>query len=238
MGMDERTERLLGNEGMERLRRATVAIYGIGGVGGHAAEALCRAGVGKLILVDGDVVAESNLNRQMVATRETIGWPKVAAAAARFRAIRPDMELSLHQVFYLPERDGSPGSGEGLMRGADYVIDAVDTVTAKVGLVLEARRLGIPIISAMGAGNKLDPTGFRVADLYETEVCPLCRVMRHELRKRGVERLKVVYSREVPVDVGGPPVGSVSFVPGAAGLALAGAVIRDIIKTEREGEKE
>jgi tRNA A37 threonylcarbamoyladenosine dehydratase len=247
-GQFSRQEILLGKEAMRKLRGSRVAVFGVGGVGSYCVEGLVRAGVGKLVLVDDDLVCLTNLNRQLHATRKTVGAPKVEAMRARALEINPELEIETYQKFYLP------GCSDELVRADyDYIVDTVDTVTAKIDLVLAAKRMGIPIISCMGAGNKLDPTRFRVADIYETSVCPLAKVMRKELRSRGVESLKVVYSTEVPVQ----PVfteetscafhcvcpkearrtclqrrsipGSVSFVPSVAGLIIAGEVVKDLI---------
>lgn len=222
-----RTEALLGAEAVARLARATVAVFGLGGVGSYTAEALARAGVGRLILVDGDTVADSNRNRQLCALTSTVGQSKAEVIAARVRDINPACDVTAHTLFYLP-----PASGAGLVAGCDYVVDAVDTVKAKVGLAVECQAAGVPLISAMGCGNKLDATAFRVADITKTKVCPLCRVMRRELKLHGVEQLRVVYSEETPripqgTDDRRTPA-SVSYVPSVAGLILAGEVIQDI----------
>ena len=223
-----RTELLLGKDGVQRLQRSRVAVFGVGGVGGYAAEALARAGVGALDLIDNDVVSLSNLNRQIIATHDTLGQPKVEVAAARVRAINPDCAVRTHRVFFLPETEAQFDFTE-----YDYIIDAIDTVSGKIALVLKAQAAGVPIISCMGAGNKLDPTAFEVSDIYKTSVCPLARVMRHELKKRGVRRLKVVYSREEAKKPEGATVpGSVSFVPSVAGLIAAGEVVKDLLKPE------
>lgn len=226
----ERTELLLGKEALEKLKNSRVAVFGIGGVGGNAAEALVRCGVGTLDLIDNDVVSESNINRQIIATHSTVGVPKVEAAAKRFKDINPDVVLNLHKVFFCPETDGGFDFSK-----YDYVIDAIDTVTGKIGIIMKAKEANVPVISSMGAGNKLDPTAFEVADIYKTSVCPLARVMRAELKKRGVKNLKVVYSKEPPIKTGeydgtaGKAVpGSVSFVPTVAGYIISGEVIKDI----------
>lgn len=219
----ERSRILLGQEGLDRLKRAHVAVFGLGGVGGHATEALARCGVGRLTLVDADVVSPSNLNRQMFATADTVGMRKTEAAGMRIRAVAPGAELELRDVFFDTETKGSFDFSE-----YDYVVDAIDSVPSKVELILAARAADTPIISSMGAGNKLDPSRFRVADIYETSVCPLAKVMRKLLRERGVMSLKVVYSYETPL-INSSPVGSVSFVPGAAGLVLASEVVRDML---------
>lgn len=190
----ERTERLLGGAAMERLARARVAVFGIGGVGGYVCEALVRSGIGAFDLVDADHVALSNLNRQIIATRDTVGRYKTEVMRDRMLSIDPDVQVRIYNTFFLPENaDGFPFSEY------DYVVDAVDTVTAKVELILRAKAAGVPVISAMGAGNKLDAQQMKVADIYETQTCPLARVMRRELRKRGVKDLKVVYSEEEPM---------------------------------------
>ena len=231
--MFSRTRMLLGDEAMERLARARVAVFGIGGVGGHAVEALTRSGVGALDLIDSDRVVLSNLNRQIVATRDTVGMLKVEAAKARILSINPDCRVRTFPIFYLPET-----ADRFDFTQYDYVVDAIDTVAGKLQLIEAAQAAGVPVISCMGAGNKLDPTAFRVADISETSVCPLARVMRRELRKRGVEHVKVVYSTEpalspAPADEAtgrrATP-GSTAFVPAVAGLILAGEVIKDLIR--------
>lgn len=224
-----RTELLLGREALDRLSGARVAVFGIGGVGGYVCEALARSGVGKFDLVDSDRVSITNLNRQIIATWKTIGQYKTDAMRERILEINPGADIRLHRCFFLPEN-----AGEFSFEDYDYVVDAVDTVTAKIGLVMKARESGVPVISSMGAGNKLDGSRFRVADLYETKVCPLAKVMRRELRKRGVDSLKVVYSEEEPVQPRGETEaelripGSVAFVPSAAGLLIAGEVVKDL----------
>ncbi len=224
---------LLGEEGMERLRRAHVAVFGIGGVGGHIAEALARSGVGELTLVDNDTVSESNINRQIVATYDTLGKYKTEAAAERIRAVAPDCIVHERCEFYLPETAHTFDFTE-----FTYVADAIDTVSGKISIIMEAKNAGVPVISAMGAGNKLDPTAFEVTDIYKTSVCPLASVMRRELKKRGVKSLKCVYSKEpalrprVETDENGErkkiPPGSTAFVPGVSGLIIAGEIIKDI----------
>ncbi len=230
-----RTELLFGSEAMRRLARSRVAVFGLGGVGGYAVEALARSGVGALELVDSDRVSPSNLNRQIIATVDTIGRFKADAAAERVARINPECRVTAHRVFFLPETKDQFDFSR-----FDYVVDAIDTVTGKLTLIESAFAAGTPIISAMGAGNKLDPAAFEVADLYETSVCPLARIMRKECRKRGITRLKVVYSKEPPVELSSPalpeegmrkiPPGSNAFVPAAAGLILAGAVVRDLAR--------
>lgn len=223
-----RTGLLIGDDGLERLKNARVAIFGIGGVGGYVVEALARSGVGSFTLVDSDRVSLSNLNRQIIATRETIGQYKTEAMKQRIHSIRPETEVETHECFYLPEtRDQFD------FTRYDYVVDAVDTVTAKIDLVLRAKEAGVSVISSMGAGNKMNPAMFEVADIYRTSVCPLAKVMRRELKKRGVRELKVVYSREEPIkrttEEPRPVPGSIAFVPSAAGLIIAGEVVKDLI---------
>ena len=236
-----RTQLLLGKEGIDRLAASRVAVFGIGGVGGYVCEALVRSGVRKFDLIDDDRVCLTNINRQIIATRKTVGKYKAEVMAERMREINPDADIRIHKCFFLPENED-----EFPFEEYDYVIDAVDTVTAKLALVMKAQQMDIPIISSMGAGNKLDPTAFRVADIYETKVCPLAKVMRTECRKRGVKRLKVVYSEEKPTrpleDMSiscrthciCPPgtkhkcterrdiPGSTAFVPSVVGLIIAG----------------
>ncbi|MBP1758323.1 MAG: tRNA threonylcarbamoyladenosine dehydratase [Firmicutes bacterium] len=242
-----RTELLLGKEGLERLRLARVAVFGIGGVGGYTVEALARSGVGTLDLIDDDRVCLTNLNRQIVATYKTIGKQKVEVARDRVGEINPKAVVHTHQVFYTPETAGQFDFSQ-----YDYVVDAIDTVSGKLELVEQANRSGVPIISCMGAGNKMDPTALQVADIYETSVCPLARVMRRELKKRGIARLKVVYSKEpamkpledleaschthcvCPPEAARTCVqrrqvpGSNAFVPAVAGLIIAGEVVKDL----------
>lgn len=223
-----RTERLFGVSAMERLAHCHIAVFGIGGVGGHAAEALVRSGVGAIDIVDGDVVSESNINRQIIALHSTVGMSKTAAAAERFRDINPEIILR-----EFPFRFSEETAEKFDFSEYDYVIDAVDDVRAKVLLAVKCQESGTPLISSMGAGNKLDPTKFQVADIYETSVCPLARVMRRELKKREIKSLKVVYSTEPPassVSEGERVVpASCAFVPSVAGLIIAGEVVRKII---------
>ena len=221
-----RTEALLGEQAMEKLKKARVAVFGIGGVGGHVVEALVRSGVGAVDIVDSDKVCLSNLNRQIIATESSIGKYKVDVMKDRILDINPEAVVNVHKCFYLPET-----KDEFDFSQYSYVVDAVDTVTAKIQLVMEAAEAGVPIISSMGAGNKLDPTAFQVADIYKTSVCPLAKVMRRELKKRGIKKLKVVYSREQPVVKNAVPA-SVAFVPSVVGLIIAGEVIKDLVKTD------
>ena len=229
-----RTRFLLGEDAMQKLRAARVAVFGLGGVGGYVVEALARSGVGHLELIDHDTISLTNINRQILATRETVGMDKAEAAARRVAAIDPDIAVTARKIFYLPET-----AGEFDFTQYDYVVDAIDTVTGKLMLVQAAKAAGVPIISSMGTGNKLDPTAFRVADISETSVCPLARIIRKECKKRGIERLKVVYSTEdpikcVPDDLSELPEGrnalpgSICFVPAAAGMVIAGEVIKDL----------
>lgn len=233
-----RSQLLLGAEAMKQLENARVAVFGIGGVGGHAVEALARTGIGHFVLVDSDDVSVTNLNRQIIATMDTVGKYKVDVMKERILSINPKAEVEVHRCFFLPET-----KAEFHFEEYDYIVDAVDTVTAKIELVMQAEEYGVPIVSSMGAGNKLDPTQFEVADIYKTSVCPLAKVMRRELKKRGVRKLKVVYSKEEvrePKDAQllqelheecpdrrSVP-GSVAFVPSVAGLILAGEVIKDL----------
>lgn len=244
-----RTELLLGKEAMDKLQNSRVAVFGIGGVGGYVCEALVRSGVYHFDLIDDDQVCLTNLNRQIIATRKTVGQYKVDVMRERILEINPDADVSVHKCFFLPEN-----ADEFPFEEYDYVVDAVDTVTAKIELVMKAQEKGVPIISSMGAGNKLDPSAFKVADIYKTRVDPLARVMRREMKKRGVKKLKVVYSEEDPKrpieDMAVscrnncicPPgaqhkcterrdiPGSTAFVPSVAGLIIAGEVIKDLIK--------
>ncbi|MBQ9493829.1 MAG: tRNA threonylcarbamoyladenosine dehydratase [Oscillibacter sp.] len=232
-GRFSRTELLFGRDGMERLSQARVAVFGLGGVGGYAAEALTRSGIGTLDFIDHDRVSESNLNRQILATADTIGRYKVDVARERALSINPDAVIYAYRVFYTPET-----AGQFDFTRYDYLIDAIDTVTGKLSLAEEAYRTGTPLISSMGTGNKRYPSMLEVSDIYETSVCPLARVMRKELRKRGIPRLKVVWSRETPLPLaynaperasGRPVPGSTAFVPAAAGLLLAAEVVRDLL---------
>ncbi len=224
-----RTELLLGKEAMERLRRSRVAVFGIGGVGGYVVEALARSGIGYLDLIDHDKVSATNINRQIIATLQTIGKDKVDVMKERILSINPNTVVNVSKSFYLPENADDFDFGK-----YSYVVDAVDTVTAKIELVMRAKTAGVPVISCMGTGNKLEPAMLEIADIYQTSVCPLAKVMRRELRKRNIEKLKVLYSKEEPVkkylSIQGRAVpGSVAFVPSVAGLLIASEVIKDII---------
>ena len=242
-----RTQLLLGEEAMDRLKKARVAVFGVGGVGGYVCEALVRSGVGAFDLIDDDKVCLTNLNRQIIATRKTVGQYKVDVMQNRMLEINPDVDVRLYKCFFLPEN-----AADFPFEEYDYIVDAVDTVTAKIELIMRAQALNVPIISAMGAGNKLDPGRFKIADIYDTSVCPLARVMRRELKKRNVKSLKVVYSDEQPIrpieDMSiscrthciCPPgakhkcterrdiPGSTAFVPAVAGLMIAGEIVKDL----------
>ena len=227
-----RTEMLLGAQAFEKLSRARVAVFGIGGVGGYVCEALARSGIGELDLFDRDTVSLSNINRQIIALSSTIGVYKTEAAAKRARDISPDIKVNTHNVFYTAEN-----ADDYDLAVYDYVVDAVDTVSAKLELIVRAQKAGTPIISSMGAGNKLDPTAFEITDIYKTSVCPLARVMRRELKARGIKHLTVVYSKEEPKrpaeekkdpETGKVIPASIAFVPSAAGLIIASRVVRDI----------
>ena len=235
-GQFTRTALLLGEDAMRKLNRSRVAVFGIGGVGGYAVEALARSGVGAFELIDRDVVSESNLNRQIIATHKTIGRGKTEVMAERIHDINPDAQVTQHKCFYLPET-----ADQFDFTQYDYIIDAVDTITAKIEIILRAQKAGVPVISSMGAGNKLDPSKFEAADIYKTSVDPLARVMRRELKKRGVRKLKVVYSKEEPIrplgrieadpEAGRKDVpGSAVFTPAAAGLLIASEVVKDLIR--------
>lgn len=234
----ERTQLLLGAEAMERLYHARVAIFGIGGVGGYVAEALARSGVGSFDLIDSDVVSVSNINRQIIATKDTVGRYKTEVMKERIHSIHPEAEVMVRNCFFLPENET-----EFDFSSYSYVVDAVDTVAAKLSIITAAKAARVPVISSMGAGNKVNPTEFEVADIYETSICPLARVMRRELKKRGIEQLKVVYSKEIPLvphaaserkENGRVIPGSTAFVPSVAGLIIASEVVKDLIS---EGEE-
>lgn len=226
-----RTELLLGSEAMEKLRKARVAIFGIGGVGGHVVEALARSGVGAFDLIDNDNVSITNINRQMVATLDTVGRQKTEVMKERILSINPDAVVNVHNCFFLPET-----KDEFDFSQYSYVVDAVDTVTAKIALVMACEEAGVPIMSSMGAGNKLNPAAFEVADIYKTSVCPLAKVMRRELKKRNVKHLKVVYSKEIPLTPAESEEesnkralpGSIAFTPSVAGLIIASEVVKDL----------
>jgi tRNA A37 threonylcarbamoyladenosine dehydratase len=252
-----RTELIFGKDAMERLFTAKVAVFGIGGVGGYAVEALARSGVGRIDLFDDDKVCLTNINRQIHATRKTVGKYKVDVAMERILDINPEAEVHAHKLFYTPET-----SSEVDLSQYDYIIDAIDTMSGKLELVMKAEAAGVPIICSMGAGNKVDPTAFEVADIYKTSVCPLAKIMRYELRRRGIKKLKVVYSKEAPVALKEdmmsscktgcicPPgtarkcthrraiPGSNAFVPSVVGLIIAGEVIKDLVSDFHSGDKD
>lgn len=243
-----RTELIIGKEGIEKLKNVKVAVFGIGGVGSYVVEGLVRAGIGNFVLIDDDKVCLTNLNRQIIATRKTVGKPKVEVAKERILEINPEARVEIYQDFFMPNTEGI------LNNSIDYIVDSIDTVTAKIELVVRADKLNIPIISSMGTGNKLDPTRFEVTDIYKTSICPLAKVMRKELRKRNIKSLKVVYSKEEPIkpernlenscktgcicpqgtvrkcSSKNQVPGSISFVPSVAGLIIAGEVVKDILK--------
>ncbi len=233
-----RTQLLLGKDGMEKLHNAHVAVFGVGGVGGYVIEALVRSGVGKIDIFDNDTVSLTNLNRQIIATHDTIGRYKVDVMKERALSINPEIEVNAYNCFYMPEN-----ADEYDLAKYSYIVDAIDTVTAKIELIVRADKAGVPIISSMGAGNKLNPSLFEVSDIYKTSVCPLARTMRRELKQRGIKKLKVVYSKEAPIkpvaedlsDAEEAPEGrralpgSTAFVPAAAGLVAAGEVICDLV---------
>ena len=220
-----RTEMLIGEDGVNRLRQSSVIIFGVGGVGSYVTEGLARAGIGSITVVDKDCIDITNINRQIPALHSTVGRPKAEVIAERIRDINPECRVVAEECFFLPDTADRFDFSE-----YDHVIDAIDNVTGKIALAEKAFREGTPIISSMGTGNKLDPTAFRVADIEKTRVCPLARVMRHELRKRGVHGLKVVYSEEEPVKTGSRTPGSVSFVPSVAGFIIAGEVIKSLLR--------
>ena len=241
----QRTRMLIGQENLDKLAAAKVLVFGVGGVGGYVCEALCRAGVGRIDIVDKDIVDVTNINRQIIATHDTVGKPKVEVCRQRMLSINPDIQVSARQCFYLPDR-----ADEFDFAAYDYIVDAVDNVTAKIDIICNAKAAGTPVISSMGTANKLDPTMFKIADIEKTKVCPLAKVVRKELRKRGVSGVKVLYSEEEPKKplynptesensddpcISSPEQkkaapASISFVPPAAGLIIAGQVISDILK--------
>lgn len=232
-----RTSLLLGDNSIDKLKKLTVAIFGLGGVGSYVAESLARTGIGTLILVDNDVIDKTNINRQLFAVHSTVGQSKVAVAKSRILDINPNAKVITHPIFY------SKDSDKTMINACDYVVDAIDSVSSKIALVEECQKKNIPIISCMGTGNKLNPTLFEIADIFETSVCPLCRVMRHELKKRNISSLKVVYSKEIPYQESNkatsklqpnsrPTPGSTPFVPAVAGLILASEVVNDLLKVK------
>lgn len=224
----ERTSRIIGTDGVDRLRRCRVLVFGAGGVGSYVCEALARAGIGTITIVDKDVVDETNINRQIIALHSTIGLPKAKLMADRIRDIDPDCRVTAYEMFFMP--DGQPDNID--FASYDYVVDAVDTVTAKIYIIERACQAGVPVLSSMGTGNKLEGGAFRITSIEKTKVCPLAKVMRRELKKRGIAGVKVLYSEEEPKSVGG----SISFVPSAAGLLIAGEVVRDLLGSDMERE--
>lgn len=225
----ERTSYLIGEDGVALLENKHVALFGVGGVGGYVAEALGRAGIGALTLVDRDTVSVSNINRQIIATYDTVGRSKTKVMEERLHSINPELKVECRDCFFLPDTADSFDFTD-----YDYVVDAVDTVTAKLELVKQAQEAGVPIISCMGTGNKLDPSRFEISDIGKTSVCPLAKVMRRELKKRGITKLKVLYSKEEPIKHEARAVpGSISFVPSVAGLMIAGEVIKDLLREEK-----
>ncbi|MCL2628745.1 MAG: tRNA threonylcarbamoyladenosine dehydratase [Oscillospiraceae bacterium] len=219
----ERTALLIGQKNLDKLKNRRVAVFGIGGVGGHCAEALCRCGIGALDIFDGDVIDITNINRQLIASHRTVGHDKVEVMREHLIDINPELEIKTQKLFYLPETANCVN-----LSVYDYVIDAIDTITAKIELVCRCNTLSIPVISSMGAANKLDPAAFKVSDIHKTSVCPIARVMRRELRARNVSSLKVVYSTETPVK--NEKLSSISFVPPVVGLIIASEVVKDLIK--------
>ena len=227
-----RTEMLIGNDGLEKLKDSKVAVFGLGGVGSFVCEGLARSGVGNFVLVDFDKVDESNINRQLIATVKTIGMHKVDLMRERILEINPEAKVEVHREFYMAD-----STSDIITEDLSYAVDCVDTIMAKIAVICKCDEIGVPVISSMGTGNKLDPTMFEVADIYETSVCPLARIMKKDLRKRNIEKLKVVYSKEHPINTNDCEInqdrkfkvkGSVSFVPSVAGLIIAGEVIKDI----------
>ena len=220
----EREIRLIGEQGLEKLKSSRVIVFGVGGVGSYAVEALARSGIGSLALVDADKVCLSNLNRQLIALHSTVGKLKVDVAAERIRDINPDCTVTTFPIFYLPETADTIDLSQ-----YDYIVDCIDTITAKIELAVRAQAIGVPMISSMGTGNKMDPAKLQIADISKTSVCPLARVMRLELRKRGINHLKCVFSTEEPIRTGMSEPGSIAFVPSTAGLLIASVVIGDLL---------
>ncbi len=224
-----RTELLINEDNIKKLSESRIAVFGLGGVGGYTVEALARCGVGELDIIDNDTISESNINRQIYAVTSTIDKYKVDVAEERLKDINPDIKVNKHKLFYMPDTSSQLDFSK-----YDYVVDAIDTVTGKIEIIMNADKSGTPVISSMGTGNKLNPTLFEISDIYKTSVCPLARVMRYELKKRGIKKLKVLYSKEEPIKINSDNnirvPGSISFVPPVAGLIIAGEVIKDIIK--------
>ena len=222
----ERTVSMIGQAAFKKLRESKVLIFGVGGVGGYVCEALARAGVGHIAICDSDVVSESNLNRQIIATYDTVGLPKTDVMEKRILSVNRECRVEKFDCFYLP---GTPEAADFDFAAYDYVVDAIDTVAAKIDIIVRCKEAEVPVISSMGTGNKLDPTRFEIADIEKTSVCPLAKVIRKALRERGIKGVKVLYSKEEPVKTGSRTPGSISFVPSAAGLIIGGEVIKDLI---------
>lgn len=227
MSRHERTISMIGEEAMKKLMTSRVLVFGVGGVGGYVCEALARAGVGAIDICDNDVVSESNINRQIIATYDTVGMPKTEAMMRRIISVNPSCEVTRFDCFYLPDTLGAERFD---FSQYDYVVDAIDTVAAKIDIIVRCKEAGTPVISSMGTGNKLDPTRFEIADIEKTSVCPLAKVIRKAMRERGIKGVKVLYSKEEPVKTGRRTPGSISFVPSAAGLIIGGEVIKDLLK--------
>ncbi|MCT4612931.1 MAG: tRNA threonylcarbamoyladenosine dehydratase [Clostridia bacterium] len=228
MNIFQRTEMIIGEEKLNILKNSKVVIFGIGGVGGFVVEGLVRAGIGKFVLVDNDTIDETNLNRQIHATNNTIGKNKVDVMKERILSINKDADVEVKKVFFLQD------SEEIITDDVDYVVDSLDTVTAKIEIVMRAQNKKVPLITSLGTGNKMNPTMFEISDIYKTEMCPLAKVMRKELKNRGIRKLKVLYSKEKPVKTGSSTPGSISFVPSVAGLIIASEVVKDLIKYENK----
>lgn len=227
MSRHERTISMIGEEAMKKLMTSRVLVFGVGGVGGYVCEALARAGVGAIDICDNDVVSESNINRQIIATYDTVGMPKTEAMMRRIISVNPSCEVTRFDCFYLPDTLGAERFD---FSQYDYVVDAIDTVAAKIDIIVRCKEAGTPVISSMGTGNKLDPTRFEIADIEKTSVCPLAKVIRKAMREMGIKGVKVLYSKEEPVKTGSRTPGSISFVPSAAGLIIGGEVIKDLLK--------
>lgn len=227
MSRHERTISMIGGDGLAKLAAAKVLVFGVGGVGGYVCEALARAGVGQIDICDNDLVSESNINRQIIATYDTVGQPKTDVMEARIKSVNRDCKVTKYDCFYLPDTLGAERFD---FAKYDYVVDAIDTVAAKIDIIVRCKEAGTPVISSMGTGNKLDPTRFEIADIDKTSVCPLAKVIRKAMRDRGIRGVKVLYSKEEPVKTGGRTPGSISFVPSAAGLIIGGEVIKDLLK--------
>jgi len=227
MSRHERTISMIGEEAFNKLATAKVLVFGVGGVGGYVCEALARAGVGQIDICDNDVVSESNINRQIIATYDTVGQAKTDVMERRILSVNRDCKVNKYECFYLPDTLGAERFD---FSKYDYVVDAIDTVAAKIDIIARCKEAGTPVISSMGTGNKLDPTRFEIADIEKTSVCPLAKVIRKAMRDRGIKGVKVLYSKEEPVKTGSRTPGSISFVPSAAGLIIGGEVIKDLIK--------